>query len=274
MFSIAYLNSLRRAEIDRVVGLLKPGARILEIGAGTGEQALDLQGRGFDVTAIELANSSYARDRRFPIIDYDGRHIPLPDHSVDIVFSSSVMEHVPDLPQMHGEIRRVLKPSGYCVHLLPTHTWRMWTTLTAVPDAIVYLVVALAELVPRGLPRGAELRRAGRAAYRKAQYVGWRIWQRRHGVRGNVVSEHWLFRPSWWRRNFQDNGFAIRRDQPMGLFYTGNNLFGPHLSFALRERMARVLGSACHLFETVPVASADHNRLTDEQPEVAEQEEA
>jgi hypothetical protein len=28
----------------------------------------------------------------------------------------------------------------------------------------------------------------------------------------------WLFHPRWWRRNFQDNGFALIDDAPMGLF--------------------------------------------------------
>ena len=109
MFSIPHLNTLRRAEIDRIVAFFEPQARVLEIGAGTGEQALELKRRGFEVTAIEIANSNYALNRQFPIIDYDGQHIPLPDASVDIVFSSNVLEHVPDLSQMHAEIRRSIE---------------------------------------------------------------------------------------------------------------------------------------------------------------------
>src|SRR5579883_1076213 len=71
-----YLNRLRVTEIERVISLFPNGAHILEIGAGTGQQARELNRRGFDVTAVEIASSNYAADRVFPIIDYDGTHLP------------------------------------------------------------------------------------------------------------------------------------------------------------------------------------------------------
>jgi 2-polyprenyl-3-methyl-5-hydroxy-6-metoxy-1,4-benzoquinol methylase len=67
----------------------------LEFGAGTGKQALELQRRGFRVTAIEMLTSNYAEHRVFPILDYDGATIPLADASVDVVYSSNVLEHIP-----------------------------------------------------------------------------------------------------------------------------------------------------------------------------------
>ncbi len=255
MFSITYINTLRKAEIRKIASFFDPRARILEIGAGTGQQALELKKRGFDITAIEIADSNYASNRQFQIIDYDGRHIPLPDASVDIVFSSNVLEHVPDLAQMHSEIRRVLKPGGFCIHVLPTHGWRFWTSLTSYPDAVVYFINALPQLVPHGLPQGYELRRLGEAWYRTVRYVGGRMLVRRHGERGNFLSEIWLFRPEWWRRNFRDNGFILMHDEPMGLFYTGNTLLGGHLSLDARARLASIFGSACHLFKLRPAGS-------------------
>ncbi len=76
-----------------------------------------------------------------------------------------------------------------------------------------------------------------------------RILQRRHGERGNFISELWLFRPHWWRRNFRDNGFDVLHDEPMGLFYTGNMLLGTAITPTGRNRLAVALGSACHLFK-------------------------
>jgi hypothetical protein len=37
----------------------------------------------------------------------------------------------------------------------------------------------------------------------------------------------------------------------MGLFYTGEELLGLRLGLAERARLARVLGSSCHLFRLV-----------------------
>ena len=242
------------AEIDKIAAFFPAGARVLEIGGGTGTQALELQRRGFDVTAIELPDSNYAADRVFPITDYDGRTIPLPDTSIDVVFSSNVLEHLPDLPRMHAEIRRVLAPGGVCIHVLPTHTWRLWTTLTSYLEAISFSVSSVPQLVPLAMPRGGELRRLGQAWYRTARYTVGLCLPRRHGERGNVISELWLFHPRWWRENFRSNGFAVVAEEPMGLFYTGEMLLGRRLGLHRRARLARALGSSCHLFKLKPVA--------------------
>jgi SAM-dependent methyltransferase len=253
VLSLDHLDAIRVAEIDKIASFFPAGARILEIGAGTGKQALELQRRGFEVTAIDVAASNYSGDRVFPIQDYDGRTIPLPDASVDVAFSSNVLEHVSDLPRLHAEIRRVLAPGGSCIHVVPTHTWRLWSTLTSYLEAISFSVSSLPQLVPRAVPRGAELGRLRDAWYRTARHAIGLCLPRRHGERGNVVSELWLFHPRWWRRNFQDNGFALIDDTPMGLFYTGQALLGRRLGLAKRKRLARVLGSSCHLFKLVPV---------------------
>ena len=49
MFSLEHLDTLRSAEIERVASFLEPGQRVLEIGAGTGRQAVELSRRGFEI---------------------------------------------------------------------------------------------------------------------------------------------------------------------------------------------------------------------------------
>ena len=94
------------------------------------------------VTSIDLAGSTYARDRVFPVIDYDGRTLPFAAGDFDAVLSSNVLEHVYDLAGMEREIRRVLAPGGRCVHVLPTHVWRFWTLATQYPGLAQRLVDA------------------------------------------------------------------------------------------------------------------------------------
>jgi len=255
MFSIVHLNTLRGAEVERVVAWFAPGARVLELGAGTGQQSRELAARGFAVEAIELAASNYAGDRLFPITDYDGRHIPFPDRSFDIVYSSNVLEHVPDLAQIHKEIRRVLRSDGRAVHVLPTHAWRFWTTISAFPTGVQCAAASSSQLRPHWPPSISEARRLLGAGLQAGRHLGSAFRQRRHGERGNLLTETWLFLPKLWRRNFTRNGFKVLRDEPMGLFYTGNMTFGARWSLAKRARLARVLGSACHIFELQPIGA-------------------
>jgi SAM-dependent methyltransferase len=49
--------------IDRWAGGLEPGARILELGAGTGQAAARLETQGFHVTALDLSPENVARCR-------------------------------------------------------------------------------------------------------------------------------------------------------------------------------------------------------------------
>lgn len=44
------------------------------------------------------------------------REAALPEDSVDLLFSNSVLEHIPDLTQALQWHRRLLKPSGWCCH--------------------------------------------------------------------------------------------------------------------------------------------------------------
>jgi SAM-dependent methyltransferase len=245
----AHINVLRLAELDLVAPFFPPGSGILEIGAGSGEQAVELARRGFRVSAVEVAGSVYAEVRAFPILDYDGSTLPFPDATFDVVFSSNVLEHVPDLSSMHSEIRRVLKPSGHCVHVLPTHMWRFWTTLAAFPAALVSLWAAVRGLVASAATDGSEVRKPGYGWRHAAAMMIAAFWQPRHGERGNVLTELWFFHPRWWRKNFDQSGLGLIRDQEVGLFYTGHQLLGPRLSVARRRQLARWLGSACHVYQ-------------------------
>jgi SAM-dependent methyltransferase len=254
MFSIEHLHKLRAAELDVIATRLPAGARVLEIGAGTGAQALALRERGYDVAAVDLVDSNYADAKVFPVKTYDGRTLPFASDSFDIVFSSNVLEHVPDLAPLHAEVKRVLNSGGKCVHVLPTDAWRFWTTLSAFPVAVQHLAHHAPQLLPRAVSR-KEARRLLSAGLRAAALATIPIRQKRHGERGNLITEQYYFRPNWWRRHFFRHGFAITYDAPVGIFYTGHMVLNG-LSIDQRRNLARTLGSACYLFELAPDNSA------------------
>lgn len=249
MFTLEFLSQIRAAEIEVIAARFPRGARILELGAGTGQQALAIRRRGFEIEAIEIPDSNYKESQLFPITPYDGRHIPFPDASFDVVFSSNVLEHVRDLEQLQAEIKRVLRPGGVGIHAMPTHSWRLWTTLAAFPAGVqkAWALATTRGVSPTASGRG--LTGALGQVLRGLGYLLHPFVQGRHGERGLLVSELWLFHPRRWRRHFVRSGFDITHDAPMGLHYTGHFVFGPSWPLEKRARLAKRLGSACHLFE-------------------------
>lgn len=242
-----WIDCLRRAEFESCRHWLPDATtsrplRVLEIGAGTGQQARCLQRLGYDVIAIDMADSPYAGNRVFPVTDYDGKEIPLPDGTIDCVFTSNLLEHVSDLHSLFAEISRVLKPGGTCIHFLPTSTWRTWSSISHYP----WLVKRAFQLA-LGTPRKARVSRRDDIATEPRPW--WTMLSPRpHGVRGNVLTETWYFSSHWWRQTFAKADFELIALTPARLFYTGSALVGPSIGTTARRRAARILGSACNIY--------------------------
>jgi SAM-dependent methyltransferase len=252
MFNLAFLSLIRKAELEVFLSHINSPASLLEIGGGTGEQALALQKIGFQVVSIDLQTSNYTSSRCFPVIDYDGKHFPIGDKTVDIVFSSNVLEHISDLKTTHSETRRVLKKDGYAVHIMPSHTWRIATTVTHYCDLFLRIASESKKLFPRTL----SLKSAFHSIFGQLKVllgtIKWGIVPPRHGERGSVWSEASYFSPGWWKNHFEQNGLEVIKIQPMGLFYTGHMLLGSKVKISIRHKLANIFGSACYIYIVKP----------------------
>jgi len=252
MINFEFLAVIRADELDALERVIPAGARILELGGGTGQQARMLAERGFDIVSVDVEGSVYREHRVFPVLDYDGRRLPFADESFDVVLSSNVLEHVKDLAALLAEQARVLRPGGSAVHAMPTHAWRFWTSITHYADLLQRLAGILPDVLPRSLSVSGLIVEPSKGVARLLRLVVNSALPVRHGERGNVISEIAYFHPAWWRREFEARGCRIRSDEPMGLFYTGHMILGPRLGLDARRRLGGVLGSASHLFTISP----------------------
>jgi SAM-dependent methyltransferase len=243
MFNVNFLNNLRAAELDLIADELRSAKKLLEFGAGTGAQARMLQMRGFEVVAIDLPQSGYAESRVYPILEYDGRSIPITTGTIDVVFSSNVLEHVDNLPATFAEFHRVTRAGGYGVHVMPSVAWRIWTLLAGFPTSVVAAFFLL-----RGVfyPVSGFTRRESILRYLKM--ISAALLPIGHGTSREGVSELWTFSTKAWKSKFTRNGFQVISCRPIGIFHTGHMLFGPQISISFRQKLSRWLGSAANVY--------------------------
>lgn len=250
------LEQLRKAELEVIKGWLRPGMRILEIGGGSGFQASVVASWGYELMSIDLPERPFPPPYLFPVKDYDGVNIPAPDKSLDLIFSSNVLEHVTHLPPLFAEMRRVLKPDGLAIHILPTPAWRLWTCLTHYGDlsrAHLNLPrrktaeVKTAEASPPAANEMGAATTAGNGRRSFARRLKRAVFAEPHGEYPSALSELYYFSRRRWLRVFRENGFDVRQVVSNELFYTGYALF-PNIPVNRRRELSRLLGSACHVY--------------------------
>jgi 2-polyprenyl-3-methyl-5-hydroxy-6-metoxy-1,4-benzoquinol methylase len=120
---LLYLHPGRRTQLDSMVMYLSamPGARLLDVGCGSGELIERLgnlgwqtEGIDIDALAVQTAQERGLRVRLGTLEDQS-----YPDASFDAVTMNHVIEHVHDPCALLRECHRILKPDGRLVVVTP-----------------------------------------------------------------------------------------------------------------------------------------------------------
>jgi SAM-dependent methyltransferase len=98
---------------DAHPGMLRPGMRILHVAPEPSITEVLKSKPGVEYCGGDL-------ERRFGPLYIDVMDINFPDATFDGVVCNHVLEHVPDDQKALREIRRVLKPSGWAILLIPS----------------------------------------------------------------------------------------------------------------------------------------------------------
>ena len=96
------------------------GGRLLDVGCGCRPYAALLNAHARSCTGLESDRRRYARVP--PDVWGSAASLPCKDSSFDTVFSSQVLEHVPEPARMISEMGRVLRPGGLLILTAP-HIW-------------------------------------------------------------------------------------------------------------------------------------------------------
>ena len=114
---------------------LRPGDRVLDVGAGFGRHVYECARRGAHVVALDYAADEVVQtrdtlaamveageinaDKLVGVLRGDACRLPFPDATFDVVITSEVLEHIQDDVSAIGEMVRVLKPGGRFAATVP-----------------------------------------------------------------------------------------------------------------------------------------------------------
>lgn len=117
-------NTTRRADpylLSRMYGLFAPipGGRYLDIGCGTGNYTIALQGMGLHLEGIDPSQEmlTKAREKAPSAIWHQGvaERLPFEDGTFDGVLATLTLHHWSDMAAGIAEAARVLRPGGHFV---------------------------------------------------------------------------------------------------------------------------------------------------------------
>jgi SAM-dependent methyltransferase len=99
---------------------LRPGSRVLDVGAAQGLLVAACCEAGFDAVGVEPWEPAIETSRELaeltgvsiPIVPGRAEALPFENNSIDFAFATSVLEHVDDPMLVFHEAQRVLRPGG------------------------------------------------------------------------------------------------------------------------------------------------------------------
>lgn len=133
-------NFVRRREAEIAFSLFAKSRfpLALELGAGDGGQSMTISKYCDRLICTEKDEKSHAwlgqsiLERKMANVEYDlcdaqdlSRY---QDDVFDLVFSSNMLEHIPDVDRCLRECRRVLKDNGLMLHAMPGRRWKVFSS--------------------------------------------------------------------------------------------------------------------------------------------------
>lgn len=124
-----FLPRYNRNIANQLLKVIRPGQVLMDFGAGIGtiSELVREQAAAEKIICLEIdaGNKALLESKGFEVI---GAIESCPDESVDVVFSSNVLEHIEDDGAALRDIHRKLKPGGYASFWVPA--WKvLWTPM-------------------------------------------------------------------------------------------------------------------------------------------------
>jgi SAM-dependent methyltransferase len=183
----------------------------LELGAGDGFQSrlLVQYSRQLTVTDYAVPPSLATANGSVIALACDAERVgdAFPPRTFDLVFSSNVLEHLPDPQAALRGIHSVLTDDGITIHVMPNVIWKLCHVGLHLPNRVV-LKLESRNLTREQLAQRDEHRPNNpKLDLRKTPSL--RLVPQPHGVARTNLAEMLAFRRRRWAHEFKDAGFEL-----------------------------------------------------------------
>jgi ubiquinone/menaquinone biosynthesis C-methylase UbiE len=176
--------------------------RCLELGAGDGFLSTRLARYARTLFATDIRRTGLSEpplgNTRYAFCDAE--RLPFHGAKFDLIFSSHLLEHLPDLQGALAEMSRVLDPQGVMVHLVPSRFWKLLDFGLFFPSQAVHVIEVYTE--PPATPRSPK---GQRGTVKQAPPGWWRrsFWPQVHGIGRSNLAEFRRFGARYWIAEFE-----------------------------------------------------------------------
>ena len=203
-------RTLRRREIEAVFRHVPDDTfeDALELGAGDGAQSQYIARCARKVLCTDL-NADRLERTYHPRLTYDicdAEDLPYETGRFDLVYSSNLLEHLPDPQKALSEIRRVLRADGVMIHVVPNRFWKLLHVGLFYPRQAVFV---LETALSRGQVRtdGEEPVRGNNLKGERPSFLRRNLVPAVHGEYSGHVQEFVRMGASYWTNSFAEAGF-------------------------------------------------------------------
>lgn len=249
---------LREYEIDKIFGGFPKEhfGKALELGCGSGKDSKHLARYCKKLTALEYNESrlTECNDEKTTFVIGDAQDLSrFSDNKMDLIFSSNLIEHLPNLDKCLAECKRVAKKDGLIIHTVPNRTWKFFHLLLYYPFGIKVVLwrlfsenksMVLSELLGEETNIDSSLRPV------KSSLIS-NLLPKTHGISKSHIREFMVWAEKRWIAQFERNGLKIVEIIRLPFYFGWGNSFrfilrlGNHLglssstAFVLRKVIAR-----------------------------------